>query len=208
MGLGSKHIYTYMQPLSENAQVIIDTGRSRMWVVRGYSADFLPYLTRLPLEHEPPSRMGLQRRDIGFFSNESIGYEYSGQIMRSQPLETCAYGSLTTMLTHVNKYLGTNFNGILVNRYIDGSKNIGAHSDDERGLDKQSRMVAGISYGATRKFRITRKSDDTKVVDYMWESGTLLVMDGDFQSEFKHSIPKEMRVKEERISVTFRAHTR
>lgn len=114
---------------------------------------------------------------------------------------------LQHLLPGVNQSLGTHFNGILVNHYINGEKYIGAHSDDERGLDKGGRnMVAGIAFGAIRKFRIRNKQTKAIVLDYPHTPGTLIVMEGDFQKEFTHEIPIEKKVKEERISVTFRHH--
>jgi len=70
-----------------------------------------------------------QHRNVGFFSDESIGYKYSKKLMASKPLSPL----LTGLLASINKMLGTQFNGILVNKYLDGNDYIGAHSDDETG---------------------------------------------------------------------------
>lgn len=142
--------------------VLIDNGNSKFWVVENYTQDLYPELSQLLLVHEPPitvrGNQCHQRRDIGFFSDTSIGYEYSGQIIHSQPLSTAP--ALQQLLPAVNQSLGTSFNGILVNRYINGEKYLGAHSDNEKYLDKGGRnMVAGIAYGpGIRKFRIRDKS--------------------------------------------------
>ena len=93
-----------------------------------------------------------QNRDIGFFSDDSIGYHYSGQLAPSIPLTS----NLQVLLQFVNKEFGAEFNGILVNYYENGNETIGAHSDDERNLDSVG--VVSVSYGATRKFRIRHKS--------------------------------------------------
>ena len=71
-----------------------------------------------------------QRRNVGFFSNESLGYFYSKKLMKSQPLTD----EMLMILEKVNIFLKTNFNGILINNYINGSSCIGAHSDDEKTL--------------------------------------------------------------------------
>lgn len=189
--------------------VLIDTGRSKLWVAKGYSPDFFSQLKQVPLYEEPPimvmGRECKQRRNVGFFSDESAGYKYSGQIMKSFPLSQAPI--LEKLLPLVNSSLGTSFNGILVNSYINGEKYLSAHSDDERGLDKGGRnMVVGISYGATRTFRIRNKQTKAIVFDYQQEPGTLLVMEGDFQKEFTHEIPIQKKIKDERISITFRHH--
>lgn len=192
-------------------QVLIETGRSMFWIIPNYTEDIYPELSQLPLEFEPPivvrGRQVNQRRDIGFFSDESIGYKYSGQMIKSMPLATAPI--LQRLLPLLNASLSTNFNGILVNKYSSGEKYLSAHSDDESGLDKTGRkMVVGIAYGpGVRTFRIRNKQTKEIVLDFRHDSCTLIVMEGDFQKEFTHEIPVQKKVKEERISITFRHHT-
>ena len=73
-----------------------------------------------------------QHRSIGFFSDTSIGYYYSGQLAKSQKLTP----NLKILLEKINKKFNTEFNGILINKYKDGIDYIGPHSDDEAFLDK------------------------------------------------------------------------
>ncbi len=146
-------------------------------------------------------RVAYQRRNIGFFSDESIGYYYSGKLMKSQPLSL----SLKKLLDRVNIIFNSSFNGILINEYQDGNDYIGKHSDDETNLDSDVGVIA-ISYGAPRKFRIRNKSDGKIVKDILTKPNKIIQMGGDFQKEFTHEIPVEKRVKESRISFTFRHH--
>jgi alkylated DNA repair dioxygenase AlkB len=146
-------------------------------------------------------------RSVGFFSDESEGYKYSGQMAQSQPLPKF----LKKLLKRVNEKFDTDFNGILVNRYEDGSDSIGAHSDDEKGLGKGGSVV-GISLGAERVMRFRGKKtplivDDKKFLDMSMPHGCLFIMDGDFQKEFTHEVPVKKSVTEMRISLTFRKHT-
>jgi alkylated DNA repair dioxygenase AlkB len=191
-----------------NPSVLIDTGRSKLWIIPGYSPDYYHLIYNLPLEHRPPivvfGKPATQNRDVGFFSDVSEGYRYSGQIMRSIPLK--GHPFLAGLLPEVNKALGTSFNGILVNRYNDGKDYLGAHSDDEKALDKTKKMVAAISYGAVRKFRVRNKQTKQILLDIPMTNGMLLVMEGDFQQEFVHEIIKEMGIKDPRVSLTFRHH--
>lgn len=142
-----------------------------------------------------------QRRCVGFFSNESKGYKYSGQLSESKPMTS----SLIAMLALVNSIFGTEYNGILVNKYKTGEDYISAHSDDEVNLDPSG--VVAISWGATRKFRIRNKITKKIVGDYPLTSGSMIQMVGKFQQEFTHEVPVEKKVKNERISFTFRKHT-
>jgi alkylated DNA repair dioxygenase AlkB len=142
-----------------------------------------------------------QNRDVAFFSNTSIGYKYSGKLMASKPLTP----HINTLINTINELYKSQFNGILVNRYIDGTNYIGAHSDDESGLDASG--VVALSYGTTRKFRIRDKYTKKIVQDISMNSGEIIHMGGEFQKEFTHEIPVEKRVKGIRYSFTFRKHT-
>ena len=140
-----------------------------------------------------------QRRDVGFFSDESIGYKYSGQMARSIPLTP----GLIQLLLFINKKFGARFNGILINRYNDGTEYISAHGDDERNLDDIG--VVAISYGASRIFRIRDKNKEI-IEDIETCDNKIIHMGGDFQKEFTHEIPIQRHVDEERYSFTFRKH--
>ena len=158
------------------------------------------------LEHQPAiivyGKKCKQQRNVGFFSNESIGYTYSRQLMKSQPLGP----EMAELLRIVNDMLGANFNGILANEYENGENTIGAHSDSEIGLDSKVGVVS-ISYGAERKFRIRTKADNKIVCDEPTTHCGLLVMGGpNFQKLYTHEIPVQKKIKESRISFTFRKH--
>ena len=141
-----------------------------------------------------------QRRCVGFFSNESIGYYYSNQLSKSKSMTE----SLEELLKMVNTIYNTNFNGILINKYQNGNDYISAHSDSEENCDVNG--VVAISYGATRKFRIRDKNTKKIIQDFSLNHGDMLIMGGDFQKEFTHEIPIEKKIKNSRISFTFRKH--
>ena len=142
-----------------------------------------------------------QNRSVGFFSDESIGYKYSNQIAKSLPLTP----GLKKLLSDVNQKFNAGFNGILVNKYSGGTDYIGAHSDDESGLDKVG--VVAISYGVSRTFRIRDKATKAIIQDFPTVSNGIIFMKGDFQKKFTHEIPVQKRVQGIRYSLTFRKHS-
>ena len=146
-------------------------------------------------------RIVYQQRDIGFFSDESIGYYYSGQLSRAKPLKSNCFKLMQLM----NERFGTKYNGILVNRYNGGKNYISDHSDDEKNIDEGG--VIAISHGAVRKFRIRDKLTKKIIMDIPTTSGSIIHMGGDFQKEFTHGIPVEKNVEGIRYSFTFRKHT-
>ena len=143
-----------------------------------------------------------QQRSIGFFSNESIGYYYSGQLAKSKPLQP----NIKELMDIINTRFDTHYNGILVNKYDDGNNYISDHSDDETNLDKGG--VIAISYGAVRKFRIRDKLTKKIIMDIPTTSNSIIHMGGNFQKEFTHGIPVEKKIKGERYSFTFRKHNK
>lgn len=103
----------------------------------------------------------------------------------------------------------------LVNYYRDGDDYIGFHSDDEKQLIPNT-PIYSISLGAKRKFRLkikdkfnqdTEPKPEIKIDEYEIEpeNKSLLIMGGSCQKTHKHSVPKQTKVKELRINLTFRA---
>ncbi len=158
-----------------------------------------------PLEVEPQvivfGKKCKCRRRVGFFSDVSAGYPFAGQVAESLPLTT--HPVLGELLDLVNRTFKTEFNGILVNHYRDGTDNIGFHSDDEKTLDNG--MVVAVSAGASRNLVIKTKGMVT-VKKIETNHGQVLAMDGNFQKHFKHGIPAQKKIKGARVSFTFRCH--
>lgn len=142
-----------------------------------------------------------QHRNIGFYSDTSKGYNYSSSITPSKKMHPC----LRELLVYVNDKFDYNYNGILINKYVDGEDYIGKHSDDEKGLDSHVGVVA-ISYGVVRKFRIRDKITNNIIMDIPTISSKIIQMTGNFQQEFTHEIPIEKKIKGVRYSLTFRKH--
>jgi len=149
-----------------------------------------------------------QQRDVGFFSDASSGYEYSGQIIPAQPL-TCYMMNLLGLL---QEEYGVAFNGLLVNRYRDGTNYVSPHGDNEKGLD-QSAGVVIVSWGAKRLFRLRENAPTQRPADPVVFKGVetrayyALQMAGErFQKDLKHEVPQQKRVTGERVSITARLH--
>lgn len=125
----------------------------------------------------------------------------SNQLAKSKPMTL----NLDLLLELVNEMFVANFNGILINRYIDGNDYIGAHSDDESNLDKTG--VVAISLGGERIFRIRNKNTKEIVQDIPIQNLDIIHMGGNFQKEFTHEVPiTKSIVLLPRYSFTFRHH--
>jgi len=156
------------------------------------------------LDIKPPikifDKICYQRRDVGFFSDSSIGYHYANQLAKSKPMTI----NLDLLIELINDFFDSDFNGILINRYTGGDEYIGAHSDDEKNINKSG--VIAISYGSERIFRIRDKKTKQIVKDIPIQNLDIIHMGGDFQKEFTHEIPPTKKDTGIRYSFTFRHH--
>jgi len=94
------------------------------------------------------------------------------------------------------------FNSVLINYYRDGQDSNGWHSDDEPELG-QNPIIASISLGANRDFKLRHKKDKSQLHSINLEHGSLLMMRGATQRCWQHHIPKRAKA-DARINLTFR----
>lgn len=193
----------------QNYEILLQTEKSELRVYRNFIAPELYWerAKNLPLVEKPEIRIYgkvcRQRRNVGFFAEEGTeGYKYSGQ--QTTVVDIHEHEWLWDVLCSVNDALGSEYNGVLVNMYENGEDYISAHADDETGLDAVG--VASVCVGATRTFRIRDKKTKEIIIDVPHQPGDLLVMNGKFQQEFLHEIPQQKKIKEPRVSLTFRKH--
>lgn len=108
----------------------------------------------------------------------------------------------------VEKHLDYKFNSVLLNYYRDGNDSVAWHSDDEYELGKEP-LIASISFGAIRKFKVRSKSINPFELrysyDYELEDGSLLIMKGATQQFYQHCIPKTKKLIGPRVNLTFRS---
>jgi alkylated DNA repair dioxygenase AlkB len=106
----------------------------------------------------------------------------------------------------------TKYNFCLVNYYASGDDSISFHSDDERFLGPDP-AIASFSLGARRDFLLKHKPVkpgerelETTLLKYPLESGDMILMRGETQSNWLHSIPKRKGAEADRgrINITFR----
>lgn len=105
---------------------------------------------------------------------------------------------------------GSSYNFCLVNYYATGDDSISYHSDDERFLGPNP-SIASISLGAQRDFLMRHKPSQASGVSnqplkFSLASGDMVVMRGETQSNWLHSIPKRKggEAQKGRINITFR----
>jgi alkylated DNA repair dioxygenase AlkB len=94
----------------------------------------------------------------------------------------------------------TGYNAVLCNLYRDGKDSVGLHADAEPEMGP---IIASMSLGAERLFRM-RGSDGGVAFSKKLPHGSLLIMAGETQRNFRHEVPKAAGVRDPRINLTFR----
>lgn len=103
-----------------------------------------------------------------------------------------------------SKNMPVKFDYVLMNKYRNGDDRIGFHRDDE-AEEHGKNIVGSVSFGATRKFIIKHRKDKSKpVYEFDLKHGSLIVMSGDTQLGWVHSVPEDSSVIKSRINLTFR----
>ena len=132
-----------------------------------------------------------------------LSYYYSGHRRNVVPWHPAVFHVkriIEQQLANIN--IAVNFNSCLLNYYPTGEQGMGYHADDEPELGPQP-IIASLSLGAERKFVLKHKSNKNKV-ELLLQSGQLIVMRGDTQQYWKHTVTKTKSVTQGRISLTFR----
>ena len=141
----------------------------------------------------------LQPRLTSWCSDPGVTYQYSGLRLPANPW----HHDLDQLRNLLQESLGQRFNSVLINAYRNGRDSMGWHADNEPELGDQP-MIASVSLGETRRM-LFRPVSGGKSLGIDLGHGSLLVMKGDSQKNWKHSIPKSAREMELRINLTFRA---
>ena len=92
------------------------------------------------------------------------------------------------------------YNAVLCNLYRNGMDSVGLHADAEPEIGP---VIASVSLGAERLFRL-KGQDGAVVFAERLPHGSLLIMGGKTQKNFRHEVPKEPDVAQPRINLTFR----
>lgn len=141
----------------------------------------------------------ITKRKVAWYGDKNFSYTYSKIEKFALPWTK----ELLELKTLVEKISGENFNSCLLNLYHNGNEGMAWHSDAEKDLKKNG-AIASLSLGAERKFSFKHKTNGyTKSLRL--ENGSLLVMKGQTQSHWLHSLPKEKKVNTPRINLTFRS---
>lgn len=145
-------------------------------------------------------RTSPQPRLVAFYGDDALAYAYSGVTLQALPWTPDLLG----LKSRVEARCGHAFNTVLLNYYRDQRDSMGFHSDDEPELGPRP-VIASLSLGEERQFVLRhRHRDDIAAVRLGLPSGSLLLMKGATQANWKHGVPRTTRACGPRINLTFR----
>ncbi len=148
-------------------------------------------------------RRVMQPRLVAWYGDPGASYTYSGLTWEPRPWNPV----LLELKARIERRSGCVFNAVLANGYRDGADSMGWHSDDEAELGERP-CIASLSLGAARAFLLRPKTADAdgqrRSKRLLLEHGSLLLMRGDSQARYQHSVPKTRRPVGPRVNLTFR----
>jgi alkylated DNA repair dioxygenase AlkB len=137
-------------------------------------------------------------RVSAWYGNSDKSYTYSGLTLKPKRWNK----GLLYIKNEIDKIAKVQFNSVLMNWYRDGEDYINWHTDAEKELGINP-VIGSVNFGETRDF-IIRRNDKSKKITLPLAHGTLLIMKGELQHFWQHSVPKRKRVKGSRFNLTFR----
>jgi alkylated DNA repair dioxygenase AlkB len=144
-------------------------------------------------------RKVMQPRLTAWYGDANASYRYSGIEMNPMPWIPV----LTLIRDRIQQQTGFEFNSVLLNQYRDGKDSMGWHRDNEPELGNHP-VIASVSFGSARRFLFRKYRQNDQKSEVILDHGSLLIMKGECQTLWEHSIPKMMRVTDARINLTFR----
>lgn len=141
----------------------------------------------------------LQPRLTAWCADPGVEIRYSG--ISYQPQAWSA--TLCAIKEVVEALAGVAFNGVLLNRYRDGADSMGWHRDNEPYLGPEP-VIASVSLGAERDFKMKHRREAAPPVTLTLGHGSVLILRGQTQVHWLHSLPKRKRSQTPRINLTFR----
>ena len=143
-----------------------------------------------------------------FISNTAQSYEWSsskGPVV-NRAIKLDSFPVIKSIMDKVNSVNACNMNSVLVSYYKDGDVCASLHDDNEDSLDS-TQPICVLSLGAVRRVEFVFKGQESfrsNVLTLDPENASMYVMKAGCQDYFKHRVRKDRRVKEERISLSFR----
>jgi len=181
-----------------------DSGLSKDTNWREFSEDRLKKVNfkNINWRHDKLNMYGKQiylPRYSSWHGDSDKPYTYSGLTLQPNSWNN----GLLYIKEEIEKTVDVKFNSVLMNWYRDGDDYLNWHTDAEKELGINP-VIGSVNFGATRDFLIRNNEDNSVKLKIPLKNGTLLIMKGELQHFWQHSVPKRAKIKELRFNLTFR----
>jgi len=138
-------------------------------------------------------------RLVAWYGDAGATYQYSGALHKPLPW----HSRLLQLKQRLEQQFELTLNSVLANFYRNGEDSMGWHSDNEKELGTEP-VICSISLGQPRYFdyRLIQQPKEKHRIEL--GHGSLLIMRGKFQQWWQHQIPKQKRLQNGRINLTYR----
>lgn len=142
-------------------------------------------------------RVLIPRQQV-WMGDAHCSYRYSGTTFIPEPWHPLVW----QLTSQVSTFLHQPFNCVLLNYYANGQQHMGWHADNESELGHDP-LIASLSLGASRRFELKHRSEPWQLALEL-RSGSLLQMGHGCQANWLHRLPKQIKVLQGRLNLTFR----
>lgn len=141
----------------------------------------------------------MQPRLTAWYADDQVDYGYSGIKLAPTPWNS----GLLELKEMTELKAQTNFNSVLLNLYRDNQDSMGWHRDNEKELGNTP-TIASLTLGEGRTFKLRHYYEKEMKHKMELGHGDLLIMQGQSQNFWEHSVPKQSKAIGARINLTFR----
>lgn len=138
-------------------------------------------------------------RVSAWYGDTGRSYKYSGILLHPKPWNP----ALSWMREQLKIVSENTFNSVLLNWYRSGQDHISWHTDAEIELGRNP-TIASLNFGEQRRFLLRRNDDHDDKIEILLGHGDLLIMQGELQHHWQHSVPKQAKISKGRLNMTFR----
>lgn len=143
-------------------------------------------------------RFNRPRLEAWFHDDPQRLYRFGG----GKPMRPRLWPALLDRLrAEVQDRAGEFFDSCFANFYRHGNDSISWHADDSDWIGP---VIASVTLGSARRFRMRSKSRTQPRAEYDLGHGDLLIMRAGCQDAWEHCVPKSKRSRGQRLNLTFR----
>ena len=138
---------------------------------------------------------------------EPYSWNSGNRSIINNPLDLNKFPSIKRTLNKINSDFGHKLNCALVSFYRNGEVCARLHADDEAELD-QTQPIVVVSLGAVRTVQFVdnkQESFRSNALTLQPSEGSVYTMKAGCQQKFRHRVRMNKRIKDFRISLSFRA---